>query len=75
MIAWIKAKSAALWAWCKHSHTIMFARLQVLAGSVWAVLTTGDLAPLLEPRWLTVWLIVSGTITEFARRAPGKSDL
>lgn len=60
---WSKIK-----AWFKDSETIFFARLQVLAGAVWAVLTAADLSPLLEPKWLTVWLIASGIITELARR-------
>ncbi len=56
-------------AWFSRSETILFARLQVLAGAVWAVLTAVDLSPVLEPKWLTVWLIASGVVTELARRA------
>lgn len=55
-------------AWFKDSETIFFARLQVVAGAVWAVLTAIDLSPLLEPKWLTVWLIASGVLTELLRR-------
>jgi hypothetical protein len=55
-------------AWFKDSETIFFARLQMVAGAVWAVLTAADLSPLLEPKWLTVWLLASGILTELLRR-------
>jgi hypothetical protein len=55
-------------AWFKDSTTILWARIQVLLAAVWGVLTTVDLAPVLNQKWLTVWLIVSGTVTELARR-------
>ena len=32
-------------------------------------LVSADLAPLLPPKYLTVWLVVSGVITEIARRS------
>ena len=32
------------------------------------VLVATDLSPVLSSKWLTVWLIVSGTITEVLRR-------
>lgn len=51
------------------SETIFWARLQMAVGALWTVLVQADLAPLLNPKWLTVWLVVSGAITEFARRA------
>jgi hypothetical protein len=60
-------------AWFKDSETIFFARLQLLAGAVWGTLTAMDLSPLLEPKWLTVWLIFSGVVTELARRS--RADL
>lgn len=56
-------------AWFKDSETIFFARLQMLIGSIWTVLVMVDLSPVLAPKWLTVWLIVSGAITEMARRS------
>lgn len=55
-------------AWFRHSTTILWARLQVVLAALWSVLSVADLAPLLNPKWLAVWLIVSGTITELTRR-------
>lgn len=62
----------AWWRSWKNSGTILWARLQVLGGAVWTVLTQTDLAPLLNPKYLTYWLIVSGVVTELVRqrRAP-----
>jgi hypothetical protein len=61
---WEKVK-----AWFKDSETIFWARLQMFVGAVWTVLVQADLAPLLEPKYLTIWLVVSGVITEVARRS------
>jgi hypothetical protein len=55
-------------AWFKDSTTILWARLQVLLAVVWGVLISTDLAPLLSAKWLTVWMIVSGVLTEICRR-------
>jgi hypothetical protein len=54
--------------WFQHSTTILWARLQVLLAAFWAVLGSTDLAPVLSPKWLTAWLIVSGMVTELTRR-------
>lgn len=54
--------------WFKDSTTIFWARLQVLFATVWGVLVTIDLAPVMSQKWLTVWLIVSGVVTELTRR-------
>jgi hypothetical protein len=57
------------------SGTIVFARLQVLVGTVWCVLTATDLAPLISnPKYLTYWLIASGVITELSRRSRSVED-
>lgn len=55
-------------AWFKHSWTIFWARVQIVLAALWGVLTTVDLTPIMSQKWLTVWLIISGTITELARR-------
>lgn len=55
-------------AWFDNSSTIAWARMQVVLAVAWGVLSTTDLAPLLGPRWLTGWLILSGMITELTRR-------
>lgn len=54
--------------WFRHSTTIAWARLQILLAAVWSVLTVTDLSPLLNPKWLAVWLVISGTVTELTRR-------
>ena len=51
-----------------HSETILWARLQVLFGVVWTVLAVTDLSPLLDAKYMTYWLIISGVITELLRR-------
>lgn len=63
---WAKIKS--WWGSWKNSGTILWARAQVLFGAVWTVLSTTDLAPLLNPKLLTYWLIVSGVVTELIRQ-------
>lgn len=63
MWQWQKIKD-----WFKDSTTIAWARIQVLLAAVWGVLVTTDLAPVLGQKWLTAWLILSGVVTEIARR-------
>lgn len=55
-------------AWCKSSETIFFARLQMFVGAIWTALVSVDLAPVLPEKYLTLWLVASGIITELARR-------
>jgi hypothetical protein len=69
---WEKVKSGAL-TFHRTFHSsavILFARLQVLVGAIWAVLTATDLAPLIgNPKYVTAWLVFSGVVTEFFRRS------
>lgn len=52
-----------------HSETILWARIQMLFGIVWMVLSTADLAPIInDPKILTYWAIANGVITEWLRR-------
>ena len=60
---WTKIKT-----FFKDSETIFWARLQVFAGVVFATLSTTDLTPLLPPKYLTLWLVFSGVVTELLRR-------
>lgn len=54
----------------RKSSVIAFARLQVLLGIIFTVLTATDLAPLIgNGKWLTLWLIGSGIITEITRKS------
>jgi hypothetical protein len=54
--------------WFLHSEIILWARLQVLVGAIWTVLSTADLSPVLDPKWMTYWLIINGVISELLRR-------
>ena len=64
------------WAWYKPIHdsfhdseVILWARIQVLVGSLWVVASQTDLAPVISnPKYLTYWLIANGVITEVLRR-------
>ncbi len=60
---WAKIK-----AWFSESETIFWARLQMFAGAVFTALSVADLSPLLPPKYLTIWLIFSGVVTELLRR-------
>lgn len=56
------------------SEVILWARIQFAVGCVWEVLITLDLSPILaNPKYLTLWLIFSGIVTEWARR--NRADL
>ncbi len=66
----VKDKAAAFHRSFHQSGVIVFARLQVLIGALWAVLTAVDLAPLISnQKYLTLWLIFSGLVTELSRRS------
>ena len=54
--------------WFLHSETIAWGRLQMFIGAVWAVLVVTDLSPLLSPKYMTLWLVISGGLTEYFRR-------
>ena len=64
-------------AWCIKTHasfhksgTLVFARLQVLAGVAFEVLKHTDLSPLItNQKYMTYWLIASGVISEMVRRS------
>jgi hypothetical protein len=53
-----------------YSAVIWIARAQVVLGGVWIALTSVDLAPLIvNPKYVTVWLVFSGIVTEMGRRS------
>ena len=68
---WSKTKS-----WFGNSLTILWARIQVLAGLLAALLmalatdpnVTGAIQTALEPRFIPYYVIAIGLITEIARR-------
>ena len=55
--------------WCHDSETIVWARLQLVLGAIWAVLSSTDLAAVLPAGYLPYWLILSGVVTEILRRS------
>ncbi len=57
------------------SEVIVWSRLQLLVGAVWAVLVVSDLSSVLPAKWLPWWLIFSGIVTEYTRRAREPHDL
>jgi hypothetical protein len=64
----LKAWWASFYASFHDSTVIVFGRLQVFFGIVFLVLQSVDLSPLLPPKYLTLWLVFSGIITEALRR-------
>ena len=68
---WNKIKS-----WFKNSITILWARTQVLAGLIAALLlalasdpnVTGAIQTALQPKYVPYYIIAIGLITEIARR-------
>jgi hypothetical protein len=71
----IKANALAFHRSFHSSGVIWFARIQVLVGAVWAVLTAVDLAPLIgNPKYVTAWLVFSGVVTEMSRRSRSEAD-
>jgi hypothetical protein len=57
------------------SGTLVFARVQVMVGIVWEVLSHTDLSSVIgNPKYLTYWLIFSGVITEMTRRSGTYAD-
>lgn len=68
MMSKIRAWWEGVKNWFWRSETIAWARLQVLVGAIWTALSATDLSPLLNPKWMTYWLIFSGVVTELLRR-------
>jgi len=62
-------------AWFKDSETIAWARLQMLGGAVLAVIATTDPSLFnhyIPERWLPLYVLGAGVITEVARRVRAK---
>lgn len=67
----------SVWNWCLNSATIVWARLQVFLGALFAVLAAVDLSPLAQVvpgRWSPLVLVVTGLITEACRRRTCRRD-
>lgn len=61
-----------MWAkfnsWFKDSETIVWARVQMFVGALWIAASSTDLSPIFPSKYLPVWLVISGAITEYLRR-------
>lgn len=69
---WAKIK-----AWFKHSETIAWARLQMAAGALLSVVAATDPSlfnQYIPDRWLPLYVVGSGFLTEYLRRR-GAKDL
>lgn len=66
---------AAFRKWIKDSETIAWARLQVLLGVVIGTLMALDpnlIGAVLPEKWVPIWFLFSGVVTEVARRRRAK---
>ena len=58
--------------WFSDSETILWARLQMIVGAVWAILSQTDITPILNTfglgKYVPVALLVMGIVTEILRR-------
>jgi hypothetical protein len=69
MLEFLQPKFAWLIDTFHANETIVWARLQVLIGSVWLVLSTQDLTPLhIDPKYMMYWTIFNGIVSEMLRR-------
>ncbi|RWI95024.1 MAG: hypothetical protein E5X33_30595 [Mesorhizobium sp.] len=62
-------------AWFKDSETIAWARLQMLGGAILTVLSTTDPSlfnQYIPDRWLPLYIVGSGILTEALRRIRAK---
>lgn len=72
-----------MWAkirvWFKDSETIVWARLQMLIGGLWTVLSVTDLTPIFSlfgwEKYIPASIFVMGLITEMVRRHREPHDL
>ena len=63
------------WNLFYNSSTVFWARFQIFFGCVWFVLSMTDMTPWLPAKYIPVWAIINGIITEYLRRsnAPAKT--
>lgn len=69
-------KLKALWAKAYVCGTIFLARVQVLAGIVWATALMIDWSPFFSnPKYLTGYMLVNGVVAELTRRYKTRDTL
>lgn len=61
-----------VYAWCYKSETILWARLQGLFGLLfilWGVVSSTDMSALItNPKYMAMWVLFNGFVTEVLRR-------
>lgn len=67
--------SQTFWNWFYNSSTILWARFQVLFGSIVTVLLVTDMTPWLPPKYLVMWIPINGVITEYLRRVNTQTSI
>jgi len=65
--------NGTFWNAFYNSATILWARFQVLFGSIIAVLIVTDMTPWLPAKYLVIWIPVNAVITEYLRRTNTKT--
>ena len=56
------------WATWEKSETIIWSRVQMFVGALWAAAASTDLAPIVPAKYLPIWLVISGALTEYLRQ-------
>lgn len=62
------------WNWFYNSSSVLWARIQVLMGCIVLVMTTTDMSPWLPVKYLPIWVVINGVITEYLRRTNNKTE-
>lgn len=62
------------WNWFYNSSSILWARAQVLFGCIVLVITTTDMSPWLPAKYLPIWVVINGIISEYLRRTNTKTE-
>ena len=75
MLTFLKDKFAYLYATFHDSEVLLFARFNVLLGSVWVALQGVDISPLIkDPQYLVYYIIFSNVVNEMLRRRNAEWD-
>lgn len=53
----------------RSNETIIWARIQMVVGAAWAVLSVTDMAQFhFDPKYVAYWVVFNGFVTELIRR-------
>lgn len=62
------------WNWFYNSSNILWSRLQVLMGCIVLIMTTTDMTPFLPAKYLPIWVVINGIVSEYLRRTNTKTE-